>query len=78
MRTCWPPPFVTTRRPSGLTASDGRACGGGPAPMMASPLAIAYSSVLILILLVALLAMQKAVGEARLGRRAAGVVVAGH
>ena len=42
------------------------------------PLAIAYSSVLILMMLAALLVMQKVVGEARLGRRAAGVLVTGH
>ncbi|HUH94023.1 MAG TPA: iron ABC transporter permease [Casimicrobiaceae bacterium] len=41
------------------------------------PLAIAYSSVLIILMLVALLAMQRAIGEARLGRRAAGVLVTG-
>ena len=39
------------------------------------PLAIAYSSVLIALMLVVLLAMQKVIGEARLGRRAAGVLV---
>jgi iron(III) transport system permease protein len=41
------------------------------------PLAIAYSSVLIILMLVALLAMQQAVGETRLGRRAAGALVTG-
>ena len=41
------------------------------------PLAIAYSSVLIILMLVALLAMQRSIGEARLGRRAAGVLVTG-
>jgi iron(III) transport system permease protein len=35
------------------------------------PLAIAYSGVLILVMLAALLVMQKLVGETRLGRRAA-------
>ena len=42
------------------------------------PLAIAYSSLMIVILLVAVLAMQKVVGEARLGRRPAGALVAVH
>jgi iron(III) transport system permease protein len=44
------------------------------------PLAIAYSAVLILVMLVVLLAMQKLVGETRLGRRAAAapVLVTGH
>jgi len=42
------------------------------------PLAIAYSSVLILVMLAALLGLQKMVGEVRLGRRSAGVMVAGH
>jgi len=42
------------------------------------PLAIAYSSVLILFMLAVLLAMQRAIGETRLGRRAAGVLVTGH
>ncbi|MEP7208690.1 MAG: iron ABC transporter permease [Casimicrobiaceae bacterium] len=42
------------------------------------PLAIAYSSVLIVIMLVALLALQRAIGEARLGRRPGGVLVTGH
>ena len=42
------------------------------------PLAIAYSSVLIFLMLTVLLLTQKAVGEARLGRRAAGVLVTGH
>ncbi len=40
------------------------------------PLAIAYSTVLMLFMLAVLLGMQKLVGEARLGRRTAGVVVA--
>ena len=39
-------------------------------------LAIAYSSVLILVMLIAILAIQLAVGERRLGRRAAAVVTA--
>jgi iron(III) transport system permease protein len=42
------------------------------------PLAIAYSSVLIFLMLAVLLLVQKAVGEARLGRRTAAVVAAGH
>ena len=45
------------------------------------PLAIAYSAVLILVMLVVLLAMQKLVGETRLGRRPAAtapVLVTGH
>jgi iron(III) transport system permease protein len=42
------------------------------------PLAIVYSTVLMAIMLAVLLAMQKFVGEARLGRRAAPVVVAAH
>jgi len=42
------------------------------------PLAIAYSSVLIVFMLAVLLVMQRAIGEARLGRRPAGVLVAGH
>jgi iron(III) transport system permease protein len=41
------------------------------------PLAIAYSSVLILLMLGALLGLQRLIGEARLGRRAAGVLVTG-
>jgi iron(III) transport system permease protein len=41
------------------------------------PLAIAYSTVLIFFMLAALLGVQKAIGEARLGRRAAGVLVTG-
>jgi iron(III) transport system permease protein len=41
------------------------------------PLAIAYSSVLILFMLAVLLAVQKLVGEARLGRRATPVLVTG-
>ncbi len=43
------------------------------------PLAIAYSSVLIVLMLAVLLGVQKAVGEARLGRRhAASVLATGH
>jgi len=42
------------------------------------PLAIAYSSVLIVLMLAVLLLVQKAVGEARLGRRAAAVLVTGN
>jgi iron(III) transport system permease protein len=42
------------------------------------PLAIAYSSVLIVFMLAVLLAVQKMVGEARLGRRAANVLATGH
>jgi len=42
------------------------------------PLAIAYSSVLILFMLVVLLVVQKAIGEARLGRRPASLLVTGH
>jgi iron(III) transport system permease protein len=42
------------------------------------PLAIAYSSILIALMLVVLLGMQMLVGEARLGRRAAGVLVPGN
>jgi iron(III) transport system permease protein len=42
------------------------------------PLAIAYSCMLIVLMLAVLLVMQKLVGEARLGRRAASVVVAGN
>jgi iron(III) transport system permease protein len=41
------------------------------------PLAIAYSSVLIVLMLAVLVAMQKTVGEARLGRRAGAVAPAG-
>jgi iron(III) transport system permease protein len=41
-------------------------------------LAIAYSAVLILFMLVVLLAVQKLVGESRLGRRAPSVLVTGH
>jgi iron(III) transport system permease protein len=41
------------------------------------PLAIAYSSVLIFLMLAALLAVQALVGEARLGRRAAGMLATG-
>ncbi len=42
------------------------------------PLAIAYSSVLIVFMLAVLLAVQKVVGEARLGRREAEVLATGH
>ncbi len=42
------------------------------------PLAIAYSSVLIVFMLAVLLAVQAAVGEARLGRRAAATLAIGH
>ena len=42
------------------------------------PLAIAYSSVLIFFMLAVLLLVQKAVGEARLGRRANNLLVTGH
>src|SRR6185503_4863932 len=42
------------------------------------PLAIVYSTVLMLFMLAVLLAMQKFVGEARLGRRAPAVVMAAH
>lgn len=42
------------------------------------PLAIAYSSVLIVLMLGVLLAVQKVVGEAQLGRRAAGALATGH
>ena len=42
------------------------------------PLAIAYSSVLIVFMLVVLLVVQKAIGEARLGRRPASVMVTGN
>jgi iron(III) transport system permease protein len=42
------------------------------------PLAIAYSCVLIALMLAVLLAMQKIIGEARLGRRAAGVLAPGN
>jgi len=42
------------------------------------PLAIAYSSVLIFLMLAVLLLVQKAVGEARLGRRATPVLVTGN
>ena len=40
-------------------------------------LAIAYSSVLIVLMLVVLLAMRRFIGEARLGRRAAMEATAG-
>jgi len=42
------------------------------------PLAIAYSAVLIVVMLAVLLAMQLFVGEAKLGRRTAAPVLAGH
>jgi iron(III) transport system permease protein len=42
------------------------------------PLAIAYSSVLMFLILAVLLAVQKAVGEARLGRRTTAVLATGH
>jgi iron(III) transport system permease protein len=48
------------------------------------PLAIAYSAVLILVMLVVLLVMQKLIGETRLGRRSVSaattppVLVTGH
>jgi iron(III) transport system permease protein len=42
------------------------------------PLAIAYSSVLIVFMLAVLLVVQKAIGEARLGRRAVNVLATGH
>lgn len=42
------------------------------------PLAIAYSAVLILVMLAVLLVMQLFIGESKLGRRAAAPVVAGH
>jgi iron(III) transport system permease protein len=42
------------------------------------PLAIAYSCMLIVLMLSVLLVMQKLVGEARLGRRATSVVIAGN
>ena len=42
------------------------------------PLAIAYSSVLIIFMLAVLLLVQKFIGEARLGRRESDVPVAGH
>jgi iron(III) transport system permease protein len=42
------------------------------------PLAIAYSSVLIFVMLVALIVVQRFVGEARLGRRAAPVLATGN
>jgi iron(III) transport system permease protein len=42
------------------------------------PLAIAYSSVLIVFMLAVLLAVSSLVGEAKLGRRVAGVPAAGH
>ena len=42
------------------------------------PLAIAYSTVLIFFMLAVLLAVQKAVGEARLGRRTENLIATGH
>ena len=42
------------------------------------PLAIVYSTVLIFFMLAVLLAVQKAVGEARLGRRPVNLVAAGN
>ncbi len=42
------------------------------------PLAIAYSSVLIVFMLAVLLAVQKGIGEARLGRRATTMLATGH
>jgi iron(III) transport system permease protein len=42
------------------------------------PLAIAYSTVLIFVMLAVLLGVQRAVGEAKLGRRTAAAVVAAH
>jgi len=42
------------------------------------PLAIAYSSVLILFMLAVLVGMQKVIGEARLGRRTTAIAAAGH
>jgi iron(III) transport system permease protein len=42
------------------------------------PLAIAYSSVLIVLMLAVLLGMQALIGEARLGRRPAGMLAAGN
>ena len=42
------------------------------------PLAIAYSSVLILFMLAVLLGVQRLIGEARLGRRATPVLATGH
>jgi iron(III) transport system permease protein len=42
------------------------------------PLAIAYSAVLILVMLCVLLAMQLLVGDTRLGRRAAPALVTGN
>jgi iron(III) transport system permease protein len=42
------------------------------------PLAIAYSSALMLFMLAVLLALQGLVGEARLGRRSAAVIAAAH
>jgi iron(III) transport system permease protein len=42
------------------------------------PLAIAYSLVLIVFMLAVLLAVQKLVGESRLGRRAPAVLLTGH
>jgi len=42
------------------------------------PLAIVYSSILMLFMLAVLLGMQKLVGEAKLGRRAVAVIATGH
>jgi iron(III) transport system permease protein len=42
------------------------------------PLAIVYSSILMLFMLAVLLVMQKLVGEAKLGRRAVAVIATGH
>ena len=42
------------------------------------PLAIVYSSILMLFMLAVLLGMQKVVGEAKLGRRAVAVIATGH
>jgi iron(III) transport system permease protein len=42
------------------------------------PLAIAYSSVLIVFMLAVLVGMQKVIGEARLGRRTTAIAAAGH
>jgi iron(III) transport system permease protein len=42
------------------------------------PLAIAYSSVLIVFMLAVLLAVQKGIGEARLGRRSTTMLATGH
>ena len=42
------------------------------------PLAIVYSSILMMFMLAVLLGMQKLVGEAKLGRRAVAVMATGH